>query len=36
MDKVPPKFLELVIASLQDDSIVKIVKIVEMDQKQSI
>ena len=33
MDKVPPKFLELVIASLQGD---RIVKIVEIDQKQSI
>ena len=33
IDKILPKFLELVIASLQGD---RIVKIVEIDQKQSI
>ena len=33
IDKILPKFLELVIVSLQGD---RIVKIVEIDQKQSI
>ena len=33
IDKILPKFLELVIASLQGD---RIVKIFEIDQKQSI